>query len=215
MVNKPTHNGPGRGTPRTRAVASARNRSRSPRQTRRVERPDGTQLPAATPVPRLIRGAGFTRRAIALLVVCAVLLISFGSSLRVYLRQERELAVAQQQIAERTRANAELADEIERWKNPDFVKAQARERLGWVVPGEVGYRVVDANGEPLGGGVSISSTRTLPAGEHETAWWDRLSGSIATADEPLVAPGSKEPVVTASPEPGSTPTPTPTPTKKR
>ncbi|MEL4505352.1 septum formation initiator family protein [Luteococcus sp. H138] len=209
MVNKPTHNGPGRGTPRTRAVASARNRTRTPRQTQRVEAPDGVSpLAAAGALPRRIRGVGFTRRAIALLVVCAVLLLSVASSLRVYLRQERELATAQQQIAERTQANAQLADEIERWQNPDFVKAQARERLGWVVPGEVGYRVIDANGQPVGGGVSIGSVRSLPEGEHATAWWDRMAGSLAAADEPLVAPGSSEPVVTASPEPSSTLTPT-------
>lgn len=233
MVNKPTHNGPGRGTPRTRAVASARNRAadsprartvarpseRGGRNTQRMVRPENveTAASAVASMPRLIRGVGFTRRAIVLLVVCGVLLLSFASSLRVYLRQERELALAQQQIAERTVANAELADEIERWKNPDFIKAQARQRLGWVVPGEVGYRVVDANGKPMGGGVSITSTSTIPDGEHATAWWDRLNGSVATADEPLVADESSEPVITVdgSSSPSPTPTPKSTPTKKR
>lgn len=233
MVNKPTHNGPGRGTPRTRAVASARNRSadsprartaaraaeRGGRSTQRLVRPENVEAATAAvaSVPRLIRGVGFTRRAIVLLVVCAILLLSVASSLRVYLRQERDLALAQQQIAERTVANAELADEIDRWRNPDFIKAQARERLGWVVPGEVGYRVVDANGKPLGGGVSITSTSTVPEGEHATAWWDRLNGSVATADEPLVADEKTDPVITVegSESPSPTPTPKPTPTKKR
>ncbi|WP_420175899.1 FtsB family cell division protein [Luteococcus sp. OSA5] len=235
-MNKPTHNGPGRGTPRTRAVASAR-KSDSPRartaaraagrgnrSTRRIVRPEdeNQKLAAVAAVPRLIRGVGFTRRAIVLLVVCAILLLSYASSLRVYLRQERELAIAQQQIAERTAANAELADEIERWQDPDFVQTQARQRLGWVVPGEVGYRVVDATGKPLDSSVTIQSTSTVPQGEHGTAWWDRLAGSLAAADEPLVPEATTEPVVTApgaesSASPSATPTATttPTPTKKR
>lgn len=156
-----------------------------------------------------MRGVGFTRRAIVLMVVAAILLLSYASSLRVYLRQERDLAVAQQQIAERTQANAQLSDEVERWKDEDFVEAQARQRLGWVVPGEVGYRVVDANGKPMGGSVSIQSTSTVPQGEHATAWWDWMAGSLGAADEPLGAQASPEPVVT---DPASTPTPTPTPT---
>ncbi|MGO4956582.1 FtsB family cell division protein [Luteococcus sp. Sow4_B9] len=231
-MNKPTHNGPGRGTPRTRAVASAR-KSDSPRtrtaarqaeragrSTRRVVRPDENQSPVAAvaAVPRLIRGVGFTRRAIVLLVVCAILLLSYASSLRVYLRQERELAVAQQLIAERTAANAELGDEIKRWQDEDFVKAQARQRLGWVVPGEVGYRVVDANGKPLDSTISIQTTSTIPQGEHGTAWWDRLSGSVSAADEPLVPEETQAPVVKASedsPSPSTSASSTPTPTTKR
>ncbi|WP_394277335.1 septum formation initiator family protein [Luteococcus sp.] len=223
-MNKPTHNGPGRGTPRARAVASAR-KSDSPRSrtvarpsergtrgTRRLTRPDSAPGQDQGHRPRVMRGVGFTRRAIVLMVVAVILLLSYASSLRVYLRQERELAVAQQQIAERTRANAQLSDEVERWKEEDFVEAQARQRLGWVVPGEVGYRVVDANGRPMGGSVSIQSTSTVPQGEHATAWWDRMAGSLGAADEPLGAQASPEPVVT---DPASTPEPTPTSTKRQ
>ena len=75
-------------------------------------------------VPRFTRSVGVTRRAIALMVVLAVLVISYASSMRVYLRQERELATAQQQIAERTAANADLQFEIDRWKDQNFVRAR-------------------------------------------------------------------------------------------
>ena len=37
------------------------------------------------------------------------------------------------------------------------MKTQARERLGWVVPGEIGYKVVGADGKPLGGGAKITA----------------------------------------------------------
>ena len=113
-----------------------------------------------------------------------VLAISFGQSLRIYLSQQHELAVAQQQIRDRSAQIADLEAELSRWSDPEYVKAQARDRLGWVMPGETGYRVVGADGKPIGGGVVIESEQALPAGEHDPVWWDRLWGSVRTADAP-------------------------------
>ncbi|PZQ45361.1 MAG: septum formation initiator [Phenylobacterium zucineum] len=119
-----------------------------------------------------------------MVVVIVALAISFGTSLRVYLTQQHDLAVAEQEIRDRSAQIADLQSELARWDDPDYVKAQARERLGWVMPGETGYRVVGEDGKPLGGGVVIESEQTLAAGEHDPVWWDRLWGSIQTADAP-------------------------------
>ena len=70
-----------------------------------------------------------------------------------------------------------------RWDRPDYVRTQARERLGWVVPGETGYRVVDANGKPLGGGAEITADTPEPQ-KPQDAWWDKLWGSVEAADKP-------------------------------
>ena len=221
MPSKAPHTGPGRASQRARAVARPSSRpaaraERAPRGQRRLTRPEEpAPLAPGRVVPRFTRSVGVTRRAIALMVVLAVLVISYASSMRVYLRQERELATAQQQIAERTAANADLQFEIDRWKDQNFVRAQARQRLGWVIPGETGYRVIDENGQPLMGGVSISSTSTLPAGEHPTTWWERMAGSMAAADEPLVPVPQAPQVVAPSPTPTPTSTPTPTPARKK
>lgn len=166
--------GPGRTPRRTRTVA----RTSSPASP--VEQPDGP--PRGLPIWR--RGLHLTRRALVMLVVLVVLVISFGGSLRIYLSQQHDLAVAEQQIRERSAQIAELETELARWNDPDYVRAQARERLGWVMPGETGYRVVGPDGKPLGGGVVIESEQVLPAGEHEPVWWDRLWGSVQTADAP-------------------------------
>lgn len=206
MVTKPTHGGPGRGTPRARTVA--RPAERSARPARRTTRSESTAAPAPVAparIPRLVRSVGFTRRALALLVVLAILVISYASSLRVYMRQETELARQQQLIAERTAANASLADEVARWNNPDFVRAQARERLGWVVPGEVGYRVIGPDGKPLDSTITINTTSTIPQGEHAAQWWDRLGGSLAAADQPFVTAPSAAPEITEAVSPSPTP----------
>lgn len=168
-----TSTGPGRTNRRSRAGT----RTSSPTTT------EYSPTPAAVPVWR--RGLHLTRRAMVLVLVVVVLAISFGSSLRIYLSQQHDLAVAQQQLRDRSAQIADLEAELARWNDPEYVKAQARERLGWVMPGETGYRVVGADGKPLGGGVVIESEQELPVGEHDPVWWDRLWGSVRAADAPV------------------------------
>ncbi|MFT3860595.1 FtsB family cell division protein [Micropruina sp.] len=144
---------------------------------------------AATPAaqrrfPVLPSRLGLTRRALAVLSVLVVLALSYANSLRIYLDQQRDLGEAQQQIAQRNERIGELQDELNRWNDPAYVKAQARDRLGWLLPGEKGFKVIGADGKPLGTGVVLDSQTDLPPGEHAEMWFDRLWGSIETADNP-------------------------------
>jgi cell division protein FtsB len=154
--------------------------------------------------PRRLPGASITGRAIALAVVILVLVISYASSLRVYFAQAHEIAETKAEIAKRSQAIERLQVERVRWNDPDFVRAQARERLGWVVPGEIGYRVVDGNGNPLGGGDRIddgSPDATVP---DKAAWWTKLRDSVAAADRPAPAGATKDkpPTITVETKPG-------------
>lgn len=178
-----------------RATRSPRSSSAGPGRTNRssrtaardslgTTRTSRSEPPKKSSTPVWQRGLRLTRRALVMLIVVAALAISFLGSLRIYLSQQHDLAVAEQEISERSARIADLESELARWDDPDYVKAQARNRLGWVMPGEIGYRVVDASGNPLGGGVVIESEQRLPDGEHEPVWWDRLWGSVQTADAP-------------------------------
>lgn len=147
-----------------------------------------TLTPTSAKSPRKLTALpvrfGLTRRALAVLSVLVILALSYANSLRIYLDQQREIGAATQQIQDRTTRIAQLEDELSRWNDPDFVKAQARERLGWLVPGETGFRVVGADGKPLGTGVVLNSQNELPPGEHSETWFDRMWGSLQTADAP-------------------------------
>lgn len=176
-----------RGTRSPRATSTGPGRSKRPRAGIRASASldrTGT-APGARKGRRLwLRGAALTRRMLVLVVVVLLLAVSFASSLRIYLGQQHDLAVADQAIRDRTAQVSDLQSELARWDDPDYVKTQARQRLGWVMPGETGYRVIGEDGEPLGGGVTIQADQELPAGEHEPMWWDRMWGSIETADSP-------------------------------
>lgn len=181
MANAPrsprsSHTGPGR-APTRRSRAGAR--SGAPTQVQS----EASAETASVPVWQ--RGLKFTRRALVLALVLVVLAISYAGSLRIYFGQAHDLAVAEQEIRDRQAQIADLQAELARWDDPAYVKAQARERLGWVLPGETGYRVVDDNGKPLGGGVVLGTGTGVDPDAANQHWWDRMLGSVATADHPV------------------------------
>lgn len=186
--NRPRAHGPARGTPRSRTVARPAERASRARTAPAGATGTATETPQAeTPVaasPQLSFGVSFTRRALAVAVVLVILLLSYATSLRIYLGQQRDIAIARQQIADSTAKITKLEDEIARWQDPAYVRTQARERLGWVVPGETGYKVIDEHGNPLGGGTEIDKVGGFPRGEHAQTWWERMWGSVQTADNP-------------------------------
>ena len=135
-------------------------------------------------------GIHLTRRLVAVLLVGAMVVVPIASNLTVYLNQRRQMAQARAQIAASNEHIDELLDEQERWSDPDHVRAQARARLGWVLPGEVGFQVVDENGSPYGGGSSID--RTGASTTEDQPWWERLWNSVDEADTPTGAPSTAD-----------------------
>ena len=95
------------------------------------------------------RASRLTGRAAVLVLVLAVLTVSYASSLRAYLQQRSHIGELKVQIAEREASINDLEREKKRWDDPAYVKAQARARFGYLMPGETGYEVIGADGEPL------------------------------------------------------------------
>ncbi|MGN6250533.1 MAG: FtsB family cell division protein [Marmoricola sp.] len=124
----------------------------------------------------------FTHRMAVLLVVVAVLVVSYASSMRAYLQQRQDLDGLRAQIASSQAQIAELKQEKRRWRDPAYVEQQARTRFGWVMPGETAYQVIGADGKPLSGTDALSS----PPAEHHTpeAWWSKAWSSVQAADHP-------------------------------
>lgn len=131
-------------------------------------------------------GPQITTRAVILLSVVLLLIASYTASLRAWWGARQDIQQAQ---AEKVLINAEIAeleDQLDRFDDPAYIKQQARERFGWVMPGEVGYRVIDADGSVRGQVPTLDDPPEL----REEQWYDRLWGSVETAgtDEADVAP---------------------------
>lgn len=148
-----------------------------------------------------------TTRAIALAVVFLVLTISYASSLRIYFAQSAEIAGTRREIAERQARIADLQTDLTRWQNPAYVQTQARTRLGWVLPGETGFKVVGEDGRPLGGGPEITASEAPKP--PQDVWWDKLWGSVEAADKPAPArpkPADLPPITESTkPSPSASP----------
>lgn len=176
----PANSGPGRGTPRTRTTARPGDRSNRS-QTEPVDPKDaaGTAADTALPPPRAARALTATWRALILIAVVGALALVVAHSLRVYFDQRNEIAALNTQIAAEKSNIDGLKDQLQRWNDPEYVRAIARERLGWVMPGEVGYRVLDADGKPLAG-TSIETEEDAPSGP----WWEKMWATVKIADSP-------------------------------
>ncbi len=116
------------------------------------------------------------------MLVLAVLVVSYASSMRAYLQQRAHITDLKDQIALRESNIKDLEREKRRWEDPAFVKQQARE-LNYVMPGDTAYVVLDADGKPLDRQTSLGDptavTKSTP-----TAWWNTAWESVELAGHP-------------------------------
>jgi cell division protein FtsB len=151
-----------------------------PRNTRPASRGGAARTRAAAAAPPRAR---FTNRAAILLVVFAVLVISYASSMRAYLQQRAQINDLKQEIAVSRSHIAEAEREKRRWRDPAYVEQQARERFGWVLPGETAYQVLDADGKPLTGDDALTDPASIAPPKHR-AWWGKAYSTLEAADHP-------------------------------
>lgn len=123
----------------------------------------------------------FTSRAAILVLVLAVLAVSYASSLRAYLQQRSAINELKSQIADQRGNISDLEREKTRWKDPAFVSAQARARFGFVRKGDTPFVVV-RDGQPL----ESLSTLSDPTDSDvpPRAWYDDTWDSMKYAGNP-------------------------------
>ena len=125
----------------------------------------------------------FTGRAAILVIVLAVLAVSYASSLRAYLQQRSHIESLEGTITERQGQIDELEREKQRWQDPEFVETEARSRLGLVKPGETPF-VALRDGLPLEPESSLTDPADVGTTELPPAWWDEAWDSVLVAGDP-------------------------------
>lgn len=174
-----------------------------------------------TPRTQAGEAAGSTRLARLLTlaaVALAVFLVVF-SPLRSWMEQQQQARSLAAQIAQVKAQNAELEAEIKRYQDPEYISRQARERLGYVKPGEITYVVVDPPGAKkpqLTSGWTDKDTNDLPWFRQIVAGLEVAGAAAApdtesSADETTPVQGTDEtaPGVGAKPETGANSTQSP------
>lgn len=210
---------PKRRAPASRPGASGRGRSRPARIAARDPRPAGLRDRAESvgrsitePIREAISASiqhqseqrlGFTaRRAAILAAVVCVLTLTIAGPVRTYFAQRTEMkqlsaseAALREQIAELESQKAKLAD-------PVYIAAQARERLGFVKPGDIPYQVQ----LPPGAVAAPGTAKQTQSGHSTDPWYTSLWHTIAdTPHGPPPPPAAEQ---TAPPgTPGAPPAP--------
>lgn len=141
---------------------------------------------------------GFTaRRAAVLAAVVCVLTLTIAGPVRTYFAQRTEMqqlsateAALRRQIAELEQQKGQLAD-------PAYIAAQARERLGFVKPGDIPFQVQ----LPPGASVSAQPGTDAATTARNEPWYTSLWHTIA--DKPHLPPAA------TAPAPSEPPTTTP------
>ncbi len=164
--------GPGRGRAGRRPTSAAPTKRRSTRATA-SEPPPGQGASSSR--------SKLTGRAAILLLVLAVLTVSYASSMRAWLKQRSEINTLSAEIATHKADVAVLEQTRRRWHDPAYIETQARLRFGWVLPGETGYRVIGADGNILSDGVGELSDPNVAAPAHQPEWWQNAWGSVVDA----------------------------------
>lgn len=120
------------------------------------------------PVP----AKSFSGRLLALGIVMVVVTVLLAPSVRTYLQQRSEIAALEAEIAREQEAGAELKQTLDRWEDPAFIKAQARERIFLVMPGETRYLVKGENG------VEEIEEQAAAEAPQDLEWVDALWDSV-------------------------------------
>jgi cell division protein FtsB len=135
-----------------------RTAARTPTPTRRAR---ATQVPVVLPTEpraaawlRNFRLSGFTLSMLLLIVAALVVL---APSLKTFVEQRQQIAALEQANLDAQAEVDNLNAEIDRWSDPAYIEAQARDRLYYVYPGDITFLVI--GDENLGlddGGLPIS-----------------------------------------------------------
>jgi hypothetical protein len=119
--------------------------------------------------------------------VTVVLVILIAPYLRPWLAQRSDIADQQARVQALQRQVDELTAERNRWNDPTYVRTQARDKLNFVMPGELGYVVLDDGVEPRASDPARQAALDA-ARVNGRAWYDALWQSVQLAGDPTQAP---------------------------
>lgn len=139
---------------------------------------------------------------LALLAVILVGVFTLAPSVQILYEQRQQIADYQAQVEQAKENLAGMQEERLRWDDEVYIRAQARDRLYFVMPGEVSFLVMDAEGIDISDtsgtvGAMLAEQRkstgfSLDVLESETNWVEAILESALRAglEEPNQEPAS-------------------------
>lgn len=113
-----------------------------------------------------------------------ILILLLAPSVKPWFEQRAALSQLREDVAMAQAEVDALAAEADRWRDPDFLKSQARDRLNFVLPGQTLYGVIDdrrpaVSDDPGETAASVAAS--------DRAWFADLWRSVEVAGDPASA----------------------------
>ena len=119
---------------------------------------------------------GVTARFIAISVVIFIIALTIAPPAQRFFTQRAQINAVQAEIENRKAQLAEAEIELQKWRDPNFVQSQARERLHFVLPGERQYIVVGVETTQSAADKQRTPVATKQFGS--APWYTKLISSI-------------------------------------
>ena len=129
---------------------------------------------------------GVTARFVAISVVIFIIALTIAPPAQRYFTQRAQINAVEAEIALRKQRLEQAEIELQKWRDPNYVKSQARERLHFVLPGERQYIVVGVETQESSAEKKRTPIATKQFGS--APWYTKLISSIQQ-----VAAGSEAP----------------------
>jgi cell division protein FtsB len=164
---------------------------------RRPLRPAG----GARKTPSRDRGEGLRSinpQGLTALVMLLVGLLVLGPQFQLWFNQQQQISDLKEQVQAAKDSLKSLGVQRNRWNDPSFVRAQARNRLFYVMPGEVSYIVMDpgtVNANDVTGTVGELIASKSNYGEISTKISSTKNDWMGSVTQSIIVAGTTTPTV--------------------
>jgi cell division protein FtsB len=93
-----------------------------------------------------MRGMRLNTYTITLLAMIVLGVLTLAPRVQEWFILRQQVAQAQADVEQARKDVTTMQSEVKRWEDPVYIRSQARDRLYYVMPGEVSYLVMDADG---------------------------------------------------------------------
>ena len=125
------------------------------------------------------RGLNFNKRrgqsrALTLATILFLMALTIAPPIKHYFTQRAQISALKSQVESNNAALEQARKDLLLWRDPEFIKSQARERLHFILPGERQYIVTDSEGQYTQESGTTVATK-IPDGQ---PWYARMIASI-------------------------------------
>ena len=136
------------------------------------------RIPLRTALEGFAEKRGISTRLLILFIVLFGVAVTLAPPTQHYFAQRAQISALEADVESNRKKLEEARAELQRWRDPEYVKSQARDRLHFVLPGERQYIILGLNTQIDNATSSAASiNQDFPLG---VPWYSRVISSITS-----------------------------------